>query len=875
MTLAPGDRVGPYDIISLLGAGGMGEVYRARDGKLGRDVAIKVLPASLTDDADRVARFEREARVLAALNHPNVGTIYGLEEFAGGRALVLELVEGPTLADRIRRSPVPVREALRICGAIAHGVDAAHKKGIVHRDLKPANIKITPEGTIKVLDFGLAKITDPQARDGSPAATTVLDATRAGAVMGTAGYMSPEQARGDAVDARTDIWAIGCILYETLTGRRAFDGRTASDMIAGVLEREPDWLALPRGTPSAARDLLKRCLAKAPNERLQEMADVRARIELSLAGETPKRFGRTAALALTVAGVASLATLATGWLRSGSFDSADSAQWERLTDFPDSAVQPALSRDGRMLAFIRGEQTMATTGQIYLKHLPGGDATPLTRDNHLKMDPVFSPDGRRIAYTVLYDAAKMDSGWDTWEVPVVRGEPRRWLANAASLTWIRPDALLFSRIKRGNHMGIVTASETGAGVRELYYPANEARMVHRSSQSPDGQWVLTAEMDERGVFTPCRLIPAGGGSSGRIVGPAAGPCTTVAWAPDGRQMYFSVDTGQGMHLWRQRFPDGAPEQLTAGTTTQEEGLAIAPDGRSVISSVGQQRRGVWLHTASGERQISLEGYAYGPLLSVDGRTLVFRVSQGAGGGRTPTELWMSDLTSGRFERIFPGQLVVQYDLSRDDQVVAAVVEADESARLWVAWLDGREPPRRLGIEASSARFGANGEIFFVANEGGENTLFRTDVGGAPPRRLTSEPAGGVVGAVSPDGLWVSDNLGAETRAVSTIGRLPVPILRSGVARLRWTPDGKHALLAVQSGAGPSAFGFGRTYVLPLEAGEMLPRTPPGGFASDEEVAAQPGVQTLPYGDLAFGPDPGTYVFSKITVTRNLYRIPLP
>ena len=228
--LAPGDRIGFCEIIAMLGAGGMGEVYRAHDAKLGRDVAIKVLRASLTNDADRVARFEREARVLAALNHPNVGAIYGMEEIDGGRALVLELVDGPTLADRIRRSPIPVRQALGIASDIAHGVDAAHKKGIIHRDLKPANIKLTPDGVVKVLDFGLAKMVGVPV---SPASTTLLDATHAGAVMGTAGYMSPEQARGDAVDARTDVWAIGCILFEMLTGRRAFEGRTGSDIDRG------------------------------------------------------------------------------------------------------------------------------------------------------------------------------------------------------------------------------------------------------------------------------------------------------------------------------------------------------------------------------------------------------------------------------------------------------------------------------------------------------------------------------------------------------------------------------------------------------------------------------------------------------------------
>jgi serine/threonine protein kinase len=871
---APGDRIGSYEVLSLLGAGGMGEVYRARDTKLGRDVAIKVLAASIADDTDLIARFEREARALAALNHPNVGAIYGIEHIRNNRALVLELVEGPTLADRIRQSSIAPREALRIATAIARGVDAAHRKGIIHRDLKPANIKLVPDGSVKVLDFGLAKVTDPRDTAGATTSTTVFDGTQAGVVMGTVGYMSPEQARGDAVDARTDIWAFGCVLYEMLAGRRAFDGRTSSDVVAAVLEREPDWARLPRSTPPAVRDLLKWCLAKAADERPPEMADVRARLELSLADREATRLaprGAIAAVALLL--VAAMALL---WLTPAtSISTPDSTKWEQLTNFSDSATQPALSPDGRMLTFIRGEGTMAAPGQVYLKHLPHGDAMPLTSDQTMKMDPVFSADGNRIAYTVAFDASSMASGWDTWDVPVVRGEPRRWLTNAASPTWIGANALLFSRIRQGQHMGVVMASEAGGTARDVYFPRNEARMVHRTAMSPDRRWILMAEMDELGVFGPCLLIAAANGSTPRPVGPASGPCTAIAWAPDGRYMYFTADAGDGMHIWRQRFPDGVAEQLTTGTATQEEGLAMAHDGRSVVSSVGQQRRGVWLRDATGERQISTEGYAFWPLLSSDGATLVFRVSRGTAGGRTPSELWKADLKSGRLERLLPGRMVVQHDLSRDNRVVAAVIEDDGSSRLWVASIDGREPPRRLGIAANSVRAGVADDIVYAATQGQSLYLFRTDVNGAPPRRVGPNPIGGVIGTISPDGRWLTDSLNGVTVAVSTAGEAAVPILKNAVARMRWSPDGKHALLAVQGGAGPSAFGFGKTYVLPIAPGHSLPRVPTGGFGSENELAAAPGVQILQYADLAFGSEPGVYVFSKITATRNLFRIPLP
>jgi eukaryotic-like serine/threonine-protein kinase len=239
--LAPGSSIGPYRIERLLAVGGMGEVYRARDTTLGRDVAIKILPRHFTAEPERLARFEREAHMLAALNHPNIGAIYGLEAAAGGvRALVLELVEGETVADRIQRGPVPVTDALTIARQIADALDAAHEKGIVHRDLKPANIKVTPDGVVKVLDFGLAKAATGEWQ--SP--MVAVDSTQEGTILGTAAYMSPEQARGQPVDKRTDIWAFGCVLYEMLTGRRPFDGETSSDALAAILEREPDYSRL-------------------------------------------------------------------------------------------------------------------------------------------------------------------------------------------------------------------------------------------------------------------------------------------------------------------------------------------------------------------------------------------------------------------------------------------------------------------------------------------------------------------------------------------------------------------------------------------------------------------------------------------------------
>ena len=281
VTIVPGTRVGPYEVLELIGEGGMGEVYRATDTNLKRAVAIKVLPDTVVADADRLARFQREAEVLARLNHPNIAQIYGLEKFEGGTALVMELVEGPTLADRIAEGPLSLDEALPIAKQIAEALEAAHEQGIIHRDLKPANIKVRADGTVKVLDFGLAKAIDPaigaafgDRRIANSPTITSPAMTQAGMILGTAAYMSPEQARGKIVDKRADIWAFGAVLYEMLTGRRAFAGDDVSDVLASVLAREPDWTRLPAGLSPQFVVYLKRCLEKDPKRRVRDIGDV-------------------------------------------------------------------------------------------------------------------------------------------------------------------------------------------------------------------------------------------------------------------------------------------------------------------------------------------------------------------------------------------------------------------------------------------------------------------------------------------------------------------------------------------------------------------------------------------------------------------------
>jgi len=453
MTLPPGTKLGPYEILSPLGAGGMGEVYRARDTKLGRDVAVKVLPAAVADDADRLARFEREAQVLASLNHPNIAAIYGLEDSGSVRALVMELVEGPTLADHLgvgaglvpaptasgqiaharagrpqepalsvaKGAPLQVDECLHIARQIAEALEAAHEKNIIHRDLKPANVKITPEGVVKVLDFGLAKAADSGALSGDPSASPTLtaQATQGGFIIGTAAYMAPEQARGQAVDRRADIWSFGAVLFEMLSGQRAFVGETISDVLASVLKFEPDWSALPATTPPAMVRLLRRCLTKDRKQRLQAIGEARIAIDITLEGTgapplspllgeegkgearggegAPLPMWRRAGPWLVLTGLALVAGIAAGWWVSVR-RTPPSPNWTaRILGGPRDALCPRISPDGHTLAF---QAMVDGLTQVAVMDTESGDWTILTKDRSrgYVTELNWSPDGSQIYF---------------------------------------------------------------------------------------------------------------------------------------------------------------------------------------------------------------------------------------------------------------------------------------------------------------------------------------------------------------------------------------------------------------------------------------------------------------------------------------------
>ena len=668
-----GQTLGHYRIDSKLGEGGMGVVYRAFDTHLDRAVAIKVLRPDATASPERKRRFVQEAKSASALNHPSIIHIYDIDtaNLPDGPMdfIAMEFVPGKTLDQCIGKNGLSLKDTLKYGIQIADALARAHAAGIVHRDLKPANIIVADDGRVKLLDFGLAKLTEKIDDDPEGAATTMAaqesPETEEGAIVGTVAYMSPEQAEGRKVDGRSDIFSFGSVLYEMVTGRRAFEGATKISTLSAILHKEPKAASeISPAVPMELEKIIARCLRKDPERRAQGIADIKLALEeLKEESESGKLSGQVAAAAAVrplarsprrfvaiIAGVLALLVAAAGlawWLLKRPASAPARSEWVQITNLPDSVVQPALSPDGRMLTFIRGPLSFITSGQVYVKMLPSGEPVQLTHDNRPKMSPVFSPDGSRIAYTV-------PGTWDTWAVPVLGGEPRLWLPNASGLGWIDKSKLLFSEIKdQRQHMAIVTADESRAGSRDLYVPPHERGMAHRSYPSPDGKRMLMVEMNERGAIDRCRLAPMDGSSTGQQIGPPSGSCTFAAWSPDGEWMYFSSDSGGAFHTWRQRFPDGQPEQITSGPT-EEEGLAMAPDGRSFITAVGLTQSSIWLHDGGGDRQISLEGYAFEPKFTPDGKRLLYNVRKGAS-----IELWVAELDSGRSEPLLPGFAVAR------------------------------------------------------------------------------------------------------------------------------------------------------------------------------------------------------------------------
>ena len=898
MSLTAGSRLGPYEIISPLGTGGMGEVYRAMDTRLGRPVAVKVLADHLADDSQLRRRMEREARAASALNHPSICTIHDVGDEDGRFYIVMECLDGIPLDERLTQGALGHDELQEVACQLAEAIAAAHSSHTVHRDIKPANIFLQTDGPAKILDFGIAKLADRHLGDSPPGdtATTLVasDLTEPGTTLGTFAYMSPEQARGDEVDGRSDLFSLGAVLYEAATGVSPFSRATVGRTLEAVLTEEPAKAAsLRAGLPPELDRILNKLLEKDRDLRYQSAADLRTDLA-RLRRDTGATRSSTAALlpapveasssryrtALPVLGAVTLAVTAIAALvvfRDRVPDVAPSSEWIQLTDFSDSVAAPSISPDGQFLAYLRSPATFIGEGDVYVQRLPEGEPVRLTDDGGPKMDPHFSPDGNRIAYSVGLARTEV--------VPVLGGEVSVLLPNSSALTWVTEDEVMFSENRGGLHLAVATSTESRAELRDVYVPASQEGMAHRSYLSPDGRSVLLAEMDNG--WQPCRVVPFDGSSLGTHVGPPTAPCTSGAWSPDGEWVYLTVASDGNSHIWRQRFPDGVPEQVTAGPTS-ENGIAMAPDGKSFVTSVGLARSLLYLNQGSGEELISLEGSTYSPQFSEDGSTLYY-LSQRAG---NVLELWRLNMKTKRAESVLPGFVVDHsgdsYHVSSDGSQVALLADDIEGrTNVWLAPLDRSSPPRSLTAgmpngETHDPRFSDIG-VFFLQEENGTRRIYLATQNSV---EKVSDLATIELSDASTDGRMLLLRMATAAAPAATVGPESGPggtaiyALKLGAGEL--------SLLCVPCFRALFAPGERALYlqvnnmwiVAPIPPGQTLPDLGPAGLTRDllehrEDLRIVTGWRAGPFAAaIAPSADSAVFAITRSEVQRNLYQVPL-
>jgi Tol biopolymer transport system component len=863
MTLPAASRFGPYEIVAPLGAGGMGEVYRATDTKLGREVAIKVLPAEVAGDAERLARFEREAKLLASLNHPNIAHVYGfesatLQDGSTTHFLAMELVEGEDLSERLKRGPIPVEEALEIAKQIAEALEEAHERGIVHRDLKPANVKLTPDGKVKVLDFGLAKAYAGEGAGGpspdlSQSPTLAHAGTQAGLILGTAAYMSPEQARGKPVDKRADIWAFGVVLWEMLTGRQLFAGETVSDVLAAVLTREPDASTLPPQTPAAIRQLLRRCLERNPKNRLHDSADARIAIDDVLAGDAAEELpasspglgsqrvkGWRRALPWAL-----LALVAAAWLAT-LLSTRDEATGPATTVLPlDLGDDPivmsygasaVLSPDGRRLAWIGGRQN---DSWIMVRDLDSAEPRRLdgTEGAH---DPVFSPDGQELAYFAATTLKR---------VPVRGGAPQP-LAEVGlprGVTWSDDGFVIYNRDVAdglwrvpagGGTPERLTAPDEKGGERSHRWPrfVPGSRRVLFLAQKL-GQRYEEATIEMLDLDSRARTVVHRGGSYPRLT--AHGE---LLYARDKALWAATLDLKGGRLT---SAPVRVLDEVAYSDWSGGAQFDVADDG-SLVYSTGRSDEAVqlsWydLKTGSFEGVAGEAGYYYTPALAPDGHSLALQVYTG---GRS--DIWVFDLGNGSRRRLtFSGR--DQYPVWSPDGASIAFARIEEGTGMRLARIraDGVGEPVAFAADANGrfpTSWSAGGEL--LVTESSPET--HADIWVAWPEQpkrspepFLRTPANEGHASFSPDGRWVlyqSDESGTDeiyVRAFSGAGGR-WQVSEGGGAQPRWSPDGRSVFYWSRAGLcrrevqlEGKAFVLGRVSVFAVE--KPVLRTEESGY----------------------------------------------
>jgi Tol biopolymer transport system component len=868
MPLSAGTRLGPYEILSPLGAGGMGEVYRARDTRLGREIAIKVLPDSFLGDAERQARFDREAQLLASLNHSNIASLYGLEHLGDSRFLVLELVPGETLSERLAAGPLPPREGIEVMRQVAEALEAAHEQGIIHRDLKPANVKVTPSGKVKVLDFGLAKAlgTEPSSPDMSHSPTITSAGTRHGVILGTAAYMSPEQARGKPLDKRTDIWSFGCVFFEVLTGRQPFGGETVSDTIAAILQREPDWEALPPSIPPRIRDLLRRCLQKDANRRLHDIADARIEVEESLsepAGQVSMAAPRSAAPRrraeiLLAAAIAAIAAGAAVWFlapRTTGSETPSLASVTPLTHDPGISEWPTWSPDGSLLAFASNR---SGNFEIYVRRVEGGQEVNVTQDPAEEYQPAFSPDGNSIAFVSTRSSRsgmiKIGSnfgfefrtfGGDVWVAPALGGRARRVAQDGNFPTW-RPDGKRLAYVSGPeSHRSILEVNMEGGSPATLL-PSDKSEWEIVRVQYPPGSSSVSFETELGNVF----LLPRGGSPKPLLDG------SSHAWDASGTRLYalhrepsgatrlqrVAVDAGTG----RQR---GKPMNLGLMTGILRD-LAVSRDGRRL--AVSQLEGSLNLTQlplspdggapAGPEQELSrgrvIDRY---PAFSPDGRRIAFASNRlGA------AELWILDRATRGAERLdLPGRDVsVNLPVWSPDGRRMAITRLLENGlqSIWIAATDGSQAEELVPPVSSlfASDISPDGKsLLYQRKVGGTNQIFQFDLGSRKSGQLTSSPGDKNNAVWSPDGRSIAFSSNAtgtmQLWKMASSGGEPV-MLTSGYERMYhpfYSPDGKWIYIQ------PSHRNICR---VPSEGGKLEPVTkfPESGLFIEEPTLSPDG-----------------------------------
>ena len=704
MSLQPGTRLGHYDVTALLGEGGMGQVWQATDTQLGRQVALKILPDAFAADPDRLARFQREAQILASLNHPNIAAIHGIEEdeVEGRRALVLELVEGPTLADRIAKGPIPLDEALPIARQIAEALEAAHEAGVIHRDLKPANIKVREDGTVKVLDFGLAKAFGQGAGSAPSESPTVTAAaaTRAGVILGTAAYMSPEQARGKPVDKRTDIWAFGCVLYEALAGRLAFGGVTLTDTLAAIIQREPAWDALPPLTPIRVRNLLRRCLHKRATQRLRDVGD--ARIELEEAGHrdvadvSPPVPGADRALrrwrSIAVAAVATLLVVVVVALSrvAGPYPApASTAIVTQLTNYGQHEAAGALSPDGRSVAFVSDH---AGAPDVWLRQVSGGELARLTDDAEVESNLMFAPDGE----TIYFERAGA-----IWRMGRLPGQVRRVVLGGRRPSPSPDGRRLAYYVRDDGGLSLTVGTLEGDATRTLAEDI-DAGGPSVPAWSPDGRFLA---FTRSGLFAPSNLVlvDVETGATRQITDftTSSDGIRAHVWLPDNRHLVVSYVVGGisqfASDLGVLDVEDGSIARLTLSVARSFTSLSVSADGSRLIAASREIAREVWKvpfgddPAANGRAATRLMDSVVDPMwtsVTRDGKTLLYNTA--TTGSRN---LWMIPLDRSAAAlqvTTMSGGSVMHSSFSPDGSRVAFVSSAREtgSSDVWVQNIDG-------------------------------------------------------------------------------------------------------------------------------------------------------------------------------------------